>query len=328
MSRRRKSEGSKDGTEAKRSRAGADGSEGSGGAGGASGIAVGDRVIINGRSSAVVRFIGTTEFAPRGIWVGVTLDKATGRNDGSIRGVRYFSTPPNTGLFVRPEAVAPYSEENHAAGTIGAAGRGLLGRKEAKRVAVAEIYNALDNDDEHAVVRTSSGSNSRSGLRNTGVSDRMARTKRGGRVKRRESAPGVESSYKGPHLHFPLAFEEVVALQEAWFSTSHPKPLHYTYTMQLLSEFTELSGRLPNVAEIVVPPGGHINVVGDTHGQLDDVRKIFELNGSPSAENPYLFNGDMVDRGEHGVEICLLLFAYKGIVLCQAACGIHPTLTL
>lgn len=35
---------------------------------------------------------------------------------------------------------------------------------------------------------------------------------------------------------------------------------------------------------------------------------IFQ-NGLPSAENPYIFNGDFVDRGKKGLEVLLLLLA-------------------
>jgi serine/threonine-protein phosphatase 5 len=53
-----------------------------------------------------------------------------------------------------------------------------------------------------------------------------------------------------------------------------------------------------------------IVVCGDTHGQFFDLARIFELNGLPSAKNPYLFNGDFVDRGSWSVEVITTLLAY------------------
>ncbi|CAB1327479.1 unnamed protein product, partial [Coregonus sp. 'balchen'] len=56
-------------------------------------------------------------------------------------------------------------------------------------------------------------------------------------------------------------------------------PLHGRYMLQLLHETKKLLKQMPN-------------------------------NGLPSAETPYVFNGDFVDRGKKSVEVIILLFAY------------------
>lgn len=54
----------------------------------------------------------------------------------------------------------------------------------------------------------------------------------------------------------------------------------------------------------------NISIVGDLHGNIDDLIRIFERIRYPPAMK-YLFLGDYVDRGKYGTEILLLLFALK-----------------
>ena len=54
-----------------------------------------------------------------------------------------------------------------------------------------------------------------------------------------------------------------------------------------------------------------ITVVGDIHGQFSDLLKLLKINGWPNENNPYIFNGDFVDRGAYGCEVLLLILLLK-----------------
>mmetsp|Transcript_8838 Transcript_8838/g.19415 ORF Transcript_8838/g.19415 Transcript_8838/m.19415 type:complete len:479 (+) Transcript_8838:61-1497(+) len=79
----------------------------------------------------------------------------------------------------------------------------------------------------------------------------------------------------------------------------------------LVSDAATLLMREGTLERVVVPPGGHVTVVGDLHGQLFDLLQLLEQSGPPSPENPYIFNGDFVDRGSYSVETLLVLLAWK-----------------
>lgn len=54
--------------------------------------------------TGVVRYIGPAEFG-EGVWVGVELRTAKGKNDGSVHDKRYFTCRPDHGLLVRPSKI-------------------------------------------------------------------------------------------------------------------------------------------------------------------------------------------------------------------------------
>ncbi|KAL8724428.1 MAG: hypothetical protein Q9181_006823 [Wetmoreana brouardii] len=62
---------------------------------------VGQTVELQDGQTATVQFVGQTHFAA-GDWVGVALKTASGKNDGSVQGQRYFDCEPAHGIFVRP----------------------------------------------------------------------------------------------------------------------------------------------------------------------------------------------------------------------------------
>ncbi|CAF4686199.1 unnamed protein product [Rotaria socialis] len=84
-------------------------------------------------------------------------------------------------------------------------------------------------------------------------------------------------------------------------------PKYIKIILQILSMLTSL----PTLVEITVPDKHKFTICGDVHGQFYDLLNIFKQNGLPSEENPYLFNGDFVDRGAFSVECIITLFGFK-----------------
>lgn len=53
----------------------------------------------------------------------------------------------------------------------------------------------------------------------------------------------------------------------------------------------EILKNTPTLVDVEIPDGQTITVCGDVHGQYYDLLNIWNINGLPSEDNPYLFNG-------------------------------------
>ncbi|XP_008844700.1 CAP-Gly domain-containing linker protein 4 [Nannospalax galili] len=61
-------------------------------------------LLTSSNEMATVRYLGPTDFAS-GIWLGLELRSAKGKNDGAVGDKRYFTCKPNHGVLVRPSRV-------------------------------------------------------------------------------------------------------------------------------------------------------------------------------------------------------------------------------
>ncbi|KAG0378443.1 hypothetical protein BGX24_003844 [Mortierella sp. AD032] len=78
-------------------------------------LELGDRVAVESMGlTGYLRFVGPAQFKT-GIWAGIELDTPTGKNDGTVAGVTYFSCRANCGIFVlaakivKTEILLPFS---------------------------------------------------------------------------------------------------------------------------------------------------------------------------------------------------------------------------
>ncbi|EME28390.1 protein phosphatase [Galdieria sulphuraria] len=117
----------------------------------------------------------------------------------------------------------------------------------------------------------------------------------------------VEDSYQGPtweqeDISESFCYELIEYLR-------NQGKLHKKYLIKLLVYAKRYLDQLDNIVSYQVKESG-ITVCGDTHGQYYDLLNIFQLNGYPSRDNPYLFNGDFVDRGSFSVEVIITLLTF------------------
>ena len=84
-----------------------------------------------------------------------------------------------------------------------------------------------------------------------------------------------------------------------------------SYLFSILKDAQKVLIAEENINKINIEKEREITVCGDIHGQYYDLLNIFDINGFPTPERPYLFNGDFVDRGSFGVECVIALLLFK-----------------
>lgn len=89
------------------------------------------------------------------------------------------------------------------------------------------------------------------------------------------------------------------------------KKIQKKYALYMLVRAINIFKSYESVYDVNVPDDKIITICGDVHGQFYDLCRIFELNGYPSKDNPYIFNGDFVDRGSFSCEVIFTLLAFK-----------------
>ena len=124
----------------------------------------------------------------------------------------------------------------------------------------------------------------------------------GDSITRTDSSERIDESVEIPEFNRDYAMKLIDDLKK------DIRP-HKEIFRAMLRKIKELNRKMQNI--VYLEPKGKFYVVGDTHGQFQDVMALFEKFGYPTRETPYLFNGDYVDRGSMGIEILCVLMAFK-----------------
>lgn len=122
-------------------------------------------------------------------------------------------------------------------------------------------------------------------------------------------AMAIEDEYAGPKLEDGKVTLKFMQDLLDWYKKQNK--LHRKYAYQILLDVKAWFMAQPSLVDITIPEDSKFTICGDIHGQYYDLLNIFELNGLPSETNPYLFNGDFVDRGSFSVECIFTLFGFK-----------------
>ncbi|CAK9293909.1 unnamed protein product [Gordionus sp. m RMFG-2023] len=124
----------------------------------------------------------------------------------------------------------------------------------------------------------------------------------------------VEKDYKGPTLKeeddYQISLQFVNEMIQCF---KDQKKIHKKFALKILLDVREIFAKESTLVDVNINKDQKLTICGDIHGQFFDMLHIFDMNGMPSPQNLYLFNGDFVDRGSFSVEVMLTLLAFKAL---------------
>jgi hypothetical protein len=228
----------------------------------------------------------------------------------------------------KPEALDEH-ELHKAAGAIQRKFKKLVGAVMAQRSFLLHTWNELDKKEERELqaahndyIKLKQMYSKKSGLHSlkTFEDEKKSITElvKACLVKVKDQAKYQERT--GWHNGFQIAAVPVLnddqLITRRWIEKTidqfkQDKILAYENAYQILKRLFPILKEQENVININFEEEQQVTIVGDLHGQLDDLLTIFQMNGFPSEDNIYIFNGDFVDRGQNSAEVVLLLFALK-----------------
>jgi diadenosine tetraphosphatase ApaH/serine/threonine PP2A family protein phosphatase len=141
------------------------------------------------------------------------------------------------------------------------------------------------------------------------------------RQKKLKSAAPVQAVEVKAGHYFPAKEDMPITvdiLDRVIEDLSNKVPLPYHAVWRTMNDAHNILKACPNITRLSPPEGakqvegrwhsgGKVVVVGDLHGQLQDLLCILHEFGNPSERTFYVFNGDFVDRGKYGIEIVVIL---------------------
>jgi diadenosine tetraphosphatase ApaH/serine/threonine PP2A family protein phosphatase/Ca2+-binding EF-hand superfamily protein len=122
----------------------------------------------------------------------------------------------------------------------------------------------------------------------------------------------VDKDYVGVHLGKIYEDNDLKLLLKAFKNNLQLDPF---YVFNIVKDANEKLASMPNIRECHVndPLEHGVIIVGDIHGNFNDLYHLFQKYGIPGLNFKYIFNGDYVDRGEKQIE-CLIILLYAFLI--------------